>query len=106
MYVEIDGSVTELSVNAADNDILDASEYGIWLGGLGEVGSADIDLGGGGQSEGGNRVVGSGVAEARVDGLSVTAQGNWWGNADGPRVEELNGGTLDVEPFLKSDPRP
>ena len=41
-----------------------------------------------------------------MDALSVSAEGNWWGDADGAQVEELNGGTMDTDPFLVEDPRP
>ena len=113
------GTIQDLCMSAEGNDILGSGRYGVDVeNDLGVIENASIDLGGGAvsqrcidlggdafrESSGGcNRVVGSPVLDARVDGASVTAEHNWWGKPAGPSVEELNGGTIDFEPFLTED---
>ncbi|KGJ99057.1 hypothetical protein [Thalassotalea sp. ND16A] len=66
----------------------------------------DSGLGGLG-SAGQNRIINSGVFDISADGVSVSAAGNWWGSDTGPAfLNELNGGTINVTPFLTADPNP
>jgi len=68
--------------------------------------SVNLDAGGGGLgSAGQNRIIGSEGADIVADGVAVSATNNWWGSNTGPElVLEINGGTVDVDPFLTSDP--
>jgi hypothetical protein len=63
--------------------------------GLGELGSA-----------GQNSIVDSGVFDISSDGVAVSAAGNWWGSEAGPAsINEVNGGTIDITPFLLANPK-
>lgn len=55
------------------------------------VGAFDVDLGGGLGSDGGNLLAGNGLEDVTVDydGRAVSASGNWWGQAGGPRAEQI-----------------
>lgn len=105
LHLEL-GATAEVLFEAADNDILAAGQYGISLAAAQGAGDVSLDLGGGPQSAGGNRIIGAGMASARVDAVSAVAENNWWGDIAGPVIEELNGGTLDADPWLTEDPRP
>jgi hypothetical protein len=62
--------------------------------GLGDLGSA-----------GQNRIIGTVGTDILSDGMPVSAANNWWGSESGPgSVVELNGGTVDVDPILTTDP--
>ena len=75
----------------------------------------DAGLGGLG-SEGNNRIIDSQIADIVVQTFdccelpptppfAVDAANNWWGSTSGPAtVMELGGATVDVDPFLTSDP--
>jgi hypothetical protein len=77
----------------------------------------DMDAGLGGLgSQGQNRIIDSHVADIYVGAFdccgvpptpsfTVDAANNLWGSASGPAsVVELNGSTVDVDPFLTTDP--
>ena len=88
------------------NTVLNTQGIGLHFSRFGSVNSVQLDacLGGLG-SAGQNRIIGTVGADIWSDGMAVSAANNWWGSASGPAtVVELNGGTVDVDPFLITDP--
>ena len=88
------------------NTVLNTQGIGLHFSRFGSVNSVQLDAGLGGLgSAGQNRIIGTVGADIWSDGMPVSAANNWWGSASGPAsVVELNGGTVDVDPFLITDP--
>jgi hypothetical protein len=86
-YASDDASVTgslEQSV-ATVND-----QHGVIVYDDSTAGVADVDLGGGGRSDGNNVLAGNTLEDLAVDvdGATLTAQNNWWGQASGPDQDD------------------
>ena len=105
LYVWNEGSIGSLTLSAEGNDILGSQDWGLLMVDAGTIVTSSIDLGGGVLgSNGQNRIVGSGLGEALIYAMAVIAKYNWWGSAQGPRLELLSGATLDFEPILTAQP--
>lgn len=65
--------------------------HGISLYDDSTAGSIDADLGGGGRSTGGNSFTGNSFEDVAVelDGGTVSAQNNWWGQPGGPTLTQV-----------------
>ena len=104
------GALASQHVKLEENTISNSGQVGVYFQLFnGTIDSSQLDAGLGGLGSAGlNRITGSGLADIVVDGdLDVSAANNWWGSDAGPAVvEELNGGTVDVDPFLTKDPKP
>ncbi|NNF66485.1 MAG: hypothetical protein HKM98_03145 [Gammaproteobacteria bacterium] len=100
------GSTNVFDVRIEANTVLNTPGVGLLFGRSGSVNSVQLDAGLGGLgSAGQNRIIGTVGVDILSDGMPVSAADNWWGSASGPLVvEELNGGTVDVDPFLTTDP--
>ncbi|MDP2205829.1 MAG: LamG-like jellyroll fold domain-containing protein [Alphaproteobacteria bacterium] len=70
------------------------TQHGVILYDDSTAGSVDIDLGGGGRSDGGNSLYGNGLEDVAVDldGATLMARGNWWGQAGGLYQSTPSGG--------------
>ena len=90
-----------------ERNTIKTTGVGVLVDNLGAlINSAHIDLGWGSLgSEGQNRIFATGNWDIAVRRFDVSAVHNWWGRPDGPRIIlELDGATVNVEPFLTSDP--
>ena len=100
------GSTNVFDARIEANTVLNTQGIGLRFARFGSVNSVQLDAGLGGLgSAGQNRIIGTVGADIWSDGMPVSAANNWWGSASGPAsVVELNGGTVDVDPFLTIDP--
>jgi hypothetical protein len=100
------GSTNVFDARIEANTVLNTQGIGLHFARYGSVNSAQLDAGLGALgSAGQNRIIGTVGADIWSDGMPVSAANNWWGSASGPAsVVELNGGTVDVDPFLTTDP--
>ena len=108
------GNYTELgslSIRVEGTDLSDAKGTGSGLANvafeeLGSTGSAAIDLGGGALGSPGGNCLDGGSLAALVNGYDVSATGNWWGQAGGPRPGStvVGAGALATEPSLAAPP--
>ena len=73
---------------------------------LGSTDNSEIDLGGGALGSPGGNCLDGGSLAAFVNGYDVSATGNWWGQAGGPRPGStvVGTGTLATEPSLAAPP--
>jgi hypothetical protein len=90
-YASNDASVTgsmESSVTTAN------AQHGVIVYDDSTAGTVDVDLGGGGSSSGGNALYGNTLEDLAmdIDGGTLLAQNNWWGQASGPYQSALSGG--------------
>jgi hypothetical protein len=86
-YASDDASVTgslEQSVATAND------QHGVIVYDDSTAGAANVDLGGGGRSDGNNVFAGNTLEDLAVDvdGATLTAQNNWWGQATGPDQDD------------------
>jgi len=105
----VDGPANIFEARIEGNSVLNAAgDSLIFVLRNASVQSAQLDAGLGGLgSAGQNRIIGGAGANIVSDGFEVSAANNWWGSDTGPAVVvELNGGTVDVDPFLTTDPNP
>ena len=121
IYSEVEPQ-TVLDVLVQRNTIIDSGFAGLIfsqvVGASASILNLDAGLGGLG-SQGKNRIVGSQVADIRVEtfddcgfppipptpAFTVDAANNWWGSSTGPAtVDELGLATVNFTPFLTEDP--
>jgi hypothetical protein len=100
------GSTNVFDARIEANTVSNTQGVGLAFTRIGSVNSVQLDAGLGGLGSAGlNRIIGTVGADILSFGMPVSAANNWWGSANGPAsVIELNGGTVDVDPFLISDP--
>lgn len=74
-----------LSGSVAASRTADNTQHGIILYDDSAAGSVNVDLGGGGRSDGRNSLYGNGLEDIAVDidGGTLMARGNWWGQTGG-----------------------
>lgn len=81
-YAGNDASVA----GAVQSSLLTANaQHGVIVYDDSAAGAVDVDLGGGGQSAGNNALFGNGLEDLAldIDGATLSAQNNWWGQASG-----------------------
>lgn len=90
-YARQDGNVSGAlaASHAAGN-----TQHGVILYDDSTAGSVTVDMGGGGRSSGQNSLFGNGLEDLAVDldGGTLMARGNWWGQAGGPYQSVPAGG--------------
>jgi len=96
-----------MDVRIEYNSIENSGDFGMFFfSEPGTVPAPGLDAGlGGTGSAGFNRIVGSFTGDVFSDGAEVSAGNNWWGSASGPTgIVEINGGSVDPDPYLLEDP--
>ncbi|WP_327141257.1 hypothetical protein [Nocardia sp. NBC_01327] len=74
----LQGTVARTTVAAAQQALVRASNRD------GTIGSAALDFGGGSLGSAGMNCFAAGDSQIDVSGMSLAAQGNWWGRPEGP----------------------
>ncbi len=108
--ISADGDSSVTSVFMQGNQVIDNAGYGVYLYFSGSGGSYSADLGTTepeeGDSLGGNAFYGNTGNDLYNDtGTPINAQGNWWGQSEGPEDGQIGGpGLVDPSDWLTADP--
>lgn len=91
LYASDDAAVTATLQDSVATGNL---QHGVIVYDDSSAGSVDADLGGGGRSSGDNALFGNTLEDLAVDidGATLSARNNWWGQAGGPYQQTPDGG--------------